>query len=62
MENNMSDKPLMEEWFAYVCDHRCGMVGLYRAMYEDPDEAQERLASEMCENCPLMKIYKRFME
>lgn len=39
-----------------ICDGYCKYPDEYRERYKDPDEAQERMAIERCENCPLNKI------
>ncbi len=35
------------------CMNKCPLLNEYLEMYKDPDEAEERLAIERCEQCVL---------
>ena len=45
-----------EELLSQFCDNYCRHLEEYLSMYEDPDEATERMEIEQCENCPLVKL------
>lgn len=39
-----------------ICDDYCKWPERYRELYEDPDKANERMLTEVCGICPLLKI------
>lgn len=45
-----------DELLSQFCDNYCRHVEEYLSIYEDPDEARERMEIEQCDNCPLVKL------
>ena len=38
------------------CDNYCKYPELYRSVYKDTDEAEDKLLFERCEHCPIDRI------
>lgn len=54
MEKSVSK--IMEEVIEAICDKHCKFPEEYFSKYKDEEEAEEKLYSEHCENCPLNKL------
>ena len=52
----MSITEIIEDVKENICDDYCKYTEQYRSCYKDPDEAQEKLFSDMCNYCPLCRL------
>ena len=52
----MSITEIIEDVKENICDDYCKYTEQYRSCYKDPDEAQEKLLSDMCNYCPLCRL------
>lgn len=54
MEKTVSK--ILEEVTEEMCNKYCKFPEEYFSKYKDEEEAEEKLYSEHCENCPLNKL------
>lgn len=50
---------IIEEAIGINCDNNCKWPALYRGIYEDPDEAHEKMLYDRCELCAMTLLVER---
>ena len=43
----------IEKIIEKMCDNYCKYPAIYNSIHSDPDEANDRMLRDVCENCPL---------
>ena len=55
----MNFNDALDDALGRMCDDYCKYPEIYGRLYSDPDEAQERMCIEKCEDCPLVRLVER---